>query len=101
LFRKILISGQGPGWKGPFVHAISPLWITNPTSYLTPGPLDLNDHQDFENGIGSWILKSEPSTLRRHALPFWFINRFDSLIYLKIDVNSSDNKVSCYYKRIE
>ncbi len=60
---KIVISGNMPQANGPWVQTMSPVWMPTATLYLNPGPLDLWEYQVLEKGLGSWILKSVPSTV--------------------------------------
>ena len=62
-FRKLLTSGQGPQGKGPFVCAMSPPMMEIATSWRSPGPLNLWEHHRVLKGVGSFVLKSVPSTV--------------------------------------
>ena len=75
--RKILISGQSPHAKGPFNEQISPFKIETPSSYLTPGFLNLwLNQQDPVFQIG----QSVPSTVRRQSFPLSPLQRLLKII---------------------
>jgi hypothetical protein len=71
-----LRSGQEPQVKGPLNATIQPVLIQTAISHCNPGPLNLWDHQAFEKGVGSGIMKSIPSTVTRQRSPVspmsWF-----------------------------
>ena len=58
-------SAYVPARNGPFTQTTQPVAIHTPTSYLTPGPLNLWEYHEEENGDGSLIRKSVPSTLMK------------------------------------
>lgn len=72
------------GWCGPLIQTILLDCVARPNSYLTPGPLNLNEKFFLENGVGSLIGQSVVSILINPSLPSWLINRFFQQILREI-----------------
>ena len=60
---KILVSGHLPARNGPWTQTIFEDPVATQTSYLSPGPLSLCDHQLLEKGAGSQMGVSVPSVV--------------------------------------
>jgi len=63
--QKIVISGYRPQGNGPIIHTMSPVRMHKPTSYLTPGPLNLCEYQPVQNGCRYHHRNDSPITSRQ------------------------------------
>ena len=85
--RKILRSFNFPGWWGPLIQQMSPVFIPKATSYRRPDPLNLYEYQSGPlSGIGT----SVPSTDIKQSLPVSPLYLLSSLIWKAVRITNNN-----------
>ena len=86
--RKISRSFNFPGWWGPLIQQMSPVFIPKATSYRRPDPLNLYEYQSGPlSGIGT----SVPSTDIKQSLPVSPLYLLSSLIWKAVRITNTND----------